>query len=57
MSGPHRPTGYILISDQHATDFNPFDPDPIGALREAYAWITQPERMTPGRHTELGGQP
>ena len=28
----------------HEGQFNPFDPDALGALREAYAWITQPVR-------------
>jgi hypothetical protein len=40
--------GYVRIASGHDENFSAFDPDAIGALREAYAWITQPARGEPG---------
>lgn len=39
---------YSILAVHPDDDFNPFDPDALGALREAYTWITQPRMMTPG---------
>lgn len=37
-----RYTGYATRSPEHASKFDPFEPDALGALREAYAFISQP---------------
>jgi hypothetical protein len=42
---------YILNTSHPGDRFDPFDPDPLGALREAYAWISQPVVATPDRFT------
>jgi hypothetical protein len=42
---------YNWLSNHPGDKFNPFDPDPAGALREVYTWITQPEMMTPTHAT------
>lgn len=37
---------YFMRSSAHTSEFNPFDPDLIGALREAYAFIANPMATT-----------
>ena len=46
---PDEDRSYVVIG-QHPprSTFDPFDPDLIGALREAYAWIINPYLSTPG---------
>lgn len=53
MSIPNRPIdpadrSYTHLDGNHPTPFDPFNPGPAGALREAYAWITQPSRCAKG---------
>lgn len=43
--------GYTLIANHPGDKFNPLDPDSAGALREIYAWITQPQVLTPTHAT------
>lgn len=38
---------YSWLTNHPGDKFNPFDPDPAGALREVYTWISQPQLMTP----------
>lgn len=40
--------GYTLIAHHEDENFNPFHPDPMGALLEAYTWIAQPIRSGGG---------
>ena len=47
---PNEMLSYVMIAD-HPRGFNPFDPDPAGALREVLTWITQPEVLTPTHAT------
>lgn len=49
MSNPYDPNYYPRQRANHPNDdFNPFDPDVLSALREAYTFITQPQRMESG---------
>jgi hypothetical protein len=37
---------YAMIAPENHSGWSPFDPHALGALIEAYTWITQPQRMT-----------
>ena len=38
---------YLILSPENAiNDFDPFNPDPVGALREAYVFISQGGQAT-----------
>lgn len=56
---PHEPDAmrsYVMIANHPADQkFNPFDPDPLGALREVYAWFASPQKMTPTELTYRAG--
>lgn len=48
---PDAMRSYVMIANHPGDKFNPFDPDPAGALREVYAWIASPELLTPTHAT------
>jgi hypothetical protein len=40
-TSPTAPSSYAVLA-VHPDSFDPFGPDALGALREAYAWIANP---------------
>ena len=44
--GPSR--SYSIVAGDTPEDWSPFDPEPLGALIEAYTWIARPARVSGG---------
>lgn len=46
-TSPTAPSSYAVLA-VHPDSFDPFAPDAIGALREAYAWVSNPSLIGNG---------